>query len=637
VAPHDPIASLPFSEAGHRQLFEANLAGTYRCELGGKLLDCNQACIDLMGCSSKEEFLARSATEWYVHATDRDQVMATLAAQGRLLNQELQLRRADGTPIWIVANLALVRDVGGQPLYYEGTFVDITHRRQANEALAHERQLLALLMESFPESIFFKDRECRFVRINQACARKLGMRSASEAIGKTDFDFFAEPHARAAWDDEQEILRTGRPMLDKEESELFPDGHTAWGLTSKLPIFDTRGSVIGTFGISRDITSRKQLEDRLRHTQKMEAVGRLAGGVAHDFNNLLTVITGRCELLSDALPAGDPLRKHADEIQRSAQRAAGLTRQLLTFSRQQVVRLRPVQINACVENMVALIRRLIGTKVELALTLAPDLPNIQADPGQVEQILLNLAVNATDAMPDGGRLLIETEAVEREGGFGPHGFRIRPGRYTRLRVQDTGTGMDAATQARLFEPFFTTKAVGAGTGLGLATVYGIVKSYAGHVLVESAPGQGTTVSVYFPSSVGSEAPVKGADDLAGLSVAVVQPDPELRQLTHDMLALLGVYVFEAEPRAGVLCFPAPDPGTLDALMVDSTGWSNEDDWALQSIKQRWPKLKLLFLSATAAPRTAPPGYPAHHVLVLPKPFSSQDLRKALANLLLQMP
>ena len=628
------MPAAPFSKSGHQRLFEENIAATYRCELGGKVLDCNEACVRLLGCRSKQEVLERPASAWYLHPAEREAVMVALATQGYLTDREVELQRADGTPIWIVANLALVRDAHGHPLFYEGTFFDITHRRQADEALAHERQLLALLMESFPESIFFKDRASRFVRINQACARKLGMNDAAEAIGKTDFDFFGEAHARAAWEDEQEILRTGRPMLDKEESEVFPDGHTAWGLVSKLPIVDKQGSIVGTFGISRDITSRKQLEDRLRHTQKMEAVGRLAGGVAHDFNNLLTVIIGRSELLHAALPAGDPRGKHADEILQSAQRAAGLTRQLLTFSRQEVVRLQAVDLNACIENMTALLRRLAGDAVTLVFALAPDLPTLQADPGQIEQILLNLAVNARDAMPHGGRLRIETAVVHREGGFGPQGFRITAGSYVLLRVQDNGLGMDAGTQARIFEPFFTTKPVGAGTGLGLATVYGIIKSYAGHIMVESSPGQGATFDIYF---LPGAAVTAGADTdtLTGRSVALLLPDPEIRQITREMLELFGVQAFEAEARGGVLCFPAPDPGTLDALIIDAAVGTFAADRSLQAVKQRWSDLKLLFLAPSPGPHSTPPGYLARDVRVLPKPFRSQDLRQALEALLLQ--
>ncbi len=272
------------------------------------------------------------------------------------------------------------------------------------------------------------------------------------------------------------------------------------------PVRDESGAVTTVIGVAADVTDKSALEAQLRQAQKMEAVGRLAGGIAHDFNNLLTAILSYVDFLLVSLGAEHPARGDAEEVRSAALKAADLTRQLLAFSRRQVLQPRLLDLNTIVAEMEKLLRRLIGEDVVLITTLAPNLGGVRADPSQLEQVIVNLAVNARDAMPNGGTLTLETANADADEVRGHGHAAVEPGRYVMLRIRDTGMGMDADTRARLFEPFFTTKEQGRGTGLGLATVYGIVKQSGGYIWVESEPGLGTTFTVHLPRAEARDVP-----------------------------------------------------------------------------------------------------------------------------------
>ncbi len=390
---------------------------------------------------------------------------------GLFHSQEDFLLRHHTEGVWLPVNLTVTRLHARPKTLGLITARDISERKTFEASLLHERHLLHSLMDNLPDCIYFKDAESRFTRINKAKAALHGLSDPAEAVGKSDFDFFDADFARRTQADEQVLMQTGKPLIGKEELVVDVQGRERWVLATKSPLCDAEGRIIGTFGISRDITENKRLEEQLRQAQKMEAVGRLAGGVAHDFNNLLTVIMGYGTLLLEQTHQNDSLHEAARAIRTTAERAAALTRQLLAFSRKQLLMPVVLDLNTVVSELEPMLRRVIGEDIRLRTDLAAALGPIKADRNQLEQVLVNLVVNARDAMPTGGRLTIET--------------RNEPPCIV-LTVRDTGHGMDEHTRAHLFEPFFTTKEVGKGTGLGLATVYGIVQQSGGRISVDSA-------------------------------------------------------------------------------------------------------------------------------------------------------
>src|SRR5437773_1937293 len=334
------------------------------------------------------------------------------------------------------------------------------------------------------------------------------------------------------------------------------------------------GRLVGILGIGRDVTERVQLEQQLRQAQKMEAVGRLAGGIAHDFNNILTAITGYADLLLEDLGATDPRRQDADEIHKAADRAAGLTRQLLAFSRQQVLQPTVLEVNKLVSDLEKMLRRLLGEDVELSTRLAPTTGRVKADPGQLEQAIMNLAVNARDAMPNGGKLTLETANVDLDEPYAADHYPARAGPFVMLAVSDTGIGMSDETQAHMFEPFFTTKEKGKGTGLGLATVYGIIKQSGGFIWVYSEVGHGTTFKLYLPrvqelaerASQPAQPPARAARGTE--TVLVVEDETPVRSVARQVLERHGYTVLEAPSAEAALDVATRYSGTIDLLLTD---------------------------------------------------------------------
>jgi two-component system cell cycle sensor histidine kinase/response regulator CckA len=385
----------------------------------------------------------------------------------------------------------------------------------------------------------------------------------------------------------------------------------------------------------RDITERRRLEEQLRQAQKMEAVGELAGGVAHDFNNLLTGILGYCHLMLDEIPADHPLRPDLVEIRSAAERAASLTHELLAFSRRQMLQPRVVDINVLIAQLQKLMRRLISEEVELVMALAPDLHPVTVDPASVEQILVNLAVNARDAMPAGGRLTIETANVELDEAYAVTHVTMNSGPYVMLAVGDTGEGMDAATRARVFEPFFTTKEQGKGSGLGLATVYGIVKQSGGYIWVYSEPGHGTVFKVYLPPTPSSVARPAGgaADDLTGWeTVLLVEDEDAVRALAREVLRRHGYVVLEARHGVDAVRVAERHLDAIHLLITDVVmPYMSGRELADRLVSVR-PAMKALFMSGhtdhSLIHGDVPPG-----AAFLEKPFTPEILARRVRRIL----
>ena len=390
--------------------------------------------------------------------------------------------------------------------------------------------------------------------------------------------------------------------------------------------------------VNRDITERKQLEQQLYLSQKLEAVGRLSGGVAHDFNNLLGVIIGYSEVMQKRMAPNDRFREAADEILKAAHRAAALTKQLLAFSRKQVLEPKVLDLNTVVADVEKMLKRLIGEDILLEILVSPDLHAVKADPGQIGQVIMNLAVNARDAMPNGGKLTIETANTTLDEKDAGRYRYVVPGQYVKLRVSDTGCGMDAETQSHVFEPFFTTKEKGKGTGLGLATVYGVVKQSGGYIWLQSDVGKGTQFEIFLPRVEGEiEKPQKASapakESRGGQTILVVEDEQALRKLTCSVLQDLGYTVLEAGDAAEALalvkqCKPAVDLLLTDVVMPGKSGRDLADELVPQI-----PGMKVLFMSgytdgAIAAHRVLEPG-----LSLLRKPFSSEELTQTVARIL----
>jgi signal transduction histidine kinase/CheY-like chemotaxis protein len=400
---------------------------------------------------------------------------------------------------------------------------------------------------------------------------------------------------------------------------------------------DAQNKPIGTLSIGEDITEHARLEAQLRQSQKMEAVGRLAGGIAHDFNNLLTVILGTTELLLTEAESSDPLHEDLAEIKSAGERAAGLTRQLLAFSRQQLLEPRVIDLNVLITNIERMLGRIIGEDVQLRALPAEGLGSVIADPGQIEQVLLNLAVNSRDAMPQGGTLTIETGNAELDEDYAHAHVPVTPGRYVMLAVTDTGTGMDAATRARIFDPFFTTKPTGKGTGLGLATVYGIVKQSGGVIWLYSEPGRGTTFKIYLPrvdEPAASHEPTKAPASLTGSeTILSVEDDEAVRMITRRMLEKRGYRVLSADGGQEALRIAREHEGTISLLITDVVMPEMSGRVLAEQLQSVLPTIKVLFVSGYTDEAIVQHGVLAEGVNFLQKPFTADTIVRKVRQIL----
>ena len=493
---------------------------------------------------------------------------------------------------------------------------------------------MGAIFDASPEAIALESAE-RLVYVNPAFVRLYGYERPSDLIGR-------HIAVTLAPDDVEKVLEIGRARI---RGEAAPPRYEFTGLRrdgSRVEIaaaISTAriGETAFIISIERDITRHRELEAQLRQGQRMEAVGRLAGGIAHDFNNLLTAITGFGQLTLEALAADDPLRRNLDEIRVAAERAAELTRQLLAFSRQQILQPRVIDLNAVLEQALEMLRRVIGEDVAIETLLAGDLGQIRADTGQVVQILLNLVVNARDAMPQGGRLTIRTsnQCLAAENG---HGFVVVPGAYVELEVVDNGIGMSDDVRARLFDPFFTTKEVGKGTGLGLSTVYGIVKQSGGYIWVESEPGLGARFRIYFPSvaaevetqppaSVAPPQIVRGEE-----TILVVEDESAVRALVRTVLRSRGYRVLVAGSGREALETIANYDGTIDLLFTDVVMPEMSGRDLARQVTARYPNIRVLFMSGYATDVIAEGGLLDAGVHFLQKPFGPELLSQTVRRI-----
>jgi PAS domain S-box-containing protein len=469
--------------------------------------------------------------------------------------------------------------------------------------------------------------------------------SAEKLYGWTAAEMIGQPITRIIPPERQgehaEIMeRAGRgevlPAL--ETVRRRKDGTEATVLLQLSPVHGPKGRIVGVATITHDVTQTRQLEEQFRQAQKMEAIGRLAGGVAHDFNNLLTIINGYSQILLATLPEHDKAVEMVREINRAGDRAAALTRQLLAYSRKQILQPCDLDLNDLVRNLHRMLGRLIGEDVELVLAPAARPYRVKADPTQLEQVLMNLAVNARDAMPQGGKLIIETRQVVLDGGCTEEYAEIRPGAYVQLSVTDTGIGMDQRTQARIFEPFFTTKDQGQGTGLGLATVYGIVKQSGGHIRVSSEPGQGTTFKVYLPLLPDQAEKAPALPETADLpsgreTVLLVEDEDSVRELARLLLQRAGYTVLEAANGEEALAVSRRYGRSIDLLVTDVIMPKMGGRQLAEALASSYPRMRTLFLSGYTDDAVLRHGILRHDMPFLQKPFSVSSLAHKIRTVL----
>jgi PAS domain S-box-containing protein len=513
---------------------------------------------------------------------------------------------------------------------------EIVERGKAEDALRKSERLISDLVDHLPHRILVKDLNSVIKYCNSNYAKDLGV-SAADVIGKDAFAFYSPELAALYNADDRWVMSNGAAKDIEERHQLA--GEERWVHTVKVPYRNANGEVVGILVVFEDITDRKRLEDQLSQSQKMEAVGCLAGGIAHDFNNLLTVILGTCELLRGGLADDDPRQREVSEIQGAGDRAAELTRQLLAFSRKETTQPTLLDLNTVLNDIRSLVGRLIREDVKMEFVLLPGLSLVKADRAQVEQILLNLVVNARDAMPRGGTLTIETADVELDGRQGSSHFSVNAGPCVMLRVTDSGTGMTAQVKNRLFEPFFTTKPAGQGTGLGLATVHGIIQRAGGSIRVESEPGRGASFEVYFPRAGPSEVLVEPVVPVqlsraATETVLLVEDSDGIRALARRLLDRMGYQVLvAADAPAAIRLFDA-NP-TVDVLLTDVVmPGESGTELAARLLKTR-PGLKVIYMSGytEAADSLIHLGHLDTGMAFLQKPFTSQALEQKLCDVL----
>ena len=630
------------SERQYRSLFERNMAGVYRSSIEGKLLDCNPAFAAMFGYTREELLGLPMEALYFGGAAER----ATRIKQDRnsspSMPRECCFRRKDGSTIWVVQNAGTEKQRDGTEIF-EGTLINITETKLNSLAIEDWKRRYDAVVLASGQIIYDCDLVTRHTTFGGALQEILGYAPAEFAVNTEAWRALIHP------DDLQRYLDTMERAVETSEPFDFDyrvrhhDGSYRNMREQGRVAFESGDAPKHLLSSIADITERRALEAQLRQAMKMEAIGRLAGGVAHDFNNLLTVITGYTELLLESPDQGRAVsRERTEQIRSAAQRAASLTRQLLAFSRQQVLQPRKLSLNTVVSDLDKMLRRLIGEDVEVKTTLAENLGLVELDPSQIEQVLMNLAVNARDAMPKGGLLTLETANVRLDDTYRTQHTYVVPGDYVRLTVSDTGVGMNSEVRARIFEPFFTTKESGKGTGLGLSTVYGIVKQSGGYIEVYSEPGRGTSFKIHFPRVVqtaddASRRVPSGSDMRGSETILLVEDNKQLRELAALVLTSRGYRVLSASNFEEVETICKREKGKIHLLLTDVVMPRVSGTEIARFVAERRPQTRILYMSGYTADTTVHHGVLEHGVAFLQKPFTPATLATKVREVLDQPP
>jgi two-component system cell cycle sensor histidine kinase/response regulator CckA len=606
-------------------------------DMDGRRIFNSDAYQKILGYSAEE--LKNSSSMDQTHPDDRERVKAAAAEARRTgigKNLEYRIRCKNGTWLVLESTSSVIGDASGVPEKLVIVNRDITARRQASEALRLSEVSFRSVIENAPYGIYRAQASGKLLLVNPALQKMLGYESQAELLQlNLTTDVYVDPleHQRV-----NDLFTNQKDFTDVQVDWKRKDGKpikarcTGWFVKSAID----GAAYFEVF--AEDVTEKWLLERQLRMAQKMEAVGRLSGGIAHDFNNLLGVIIGYSQVLKRTLPPGTPFLEHAEEIEKAGQRAASLTRQLLAFSRQQVLAPAVLNINTLISEMEKMLPRLIGEDIEIVIALDPAIGRVKADHGQLEQVVMNLAVNARDAMPDGGKVIITTTNVVLDEAWTRSHPGSKAGDFVMLSVADTGTGIDSETLAHIFEPFFTTKERGKGTGLGLATVYGVVKQSGGYVWVESALGKGAAFEIYLPrieelvSVPEPVAPIveafRGAE-----TILLVEDADALRKLTHMLLEQHGYHVLVAANGAAALQLVEQKPERIELLLTDVIMPGLNGRALAGRLELLQPGLKILYMSGYTDDAIMDHGVLESGTHLLHKPFSEENLIRKVREVL----
>ncbi len=618
-----------------------------RCILHARLVEVNDAMLRMYRATAPDQLVGMLLSSSFDLADARSlEFFRTFVRRGyRAVELESYEFDGAGAPHWFVNNLLGVVEDGLLTAIW-GTQRDVTEHRASDELIRATRDRLEAVVDASPLPTVVLDVEGVVTGWNRAAELVFGW-TAEECLGRR---LPCVPDDRQAeYDAFRGEVLTGRPFTGRETARLRKDGTRIEVSISTAPLHGADGRPIGLVALYEDIGGRKRAEEalrqsqeQLRQAQKMEAVGRLAGGIAHDFNNLLSAILSYSELIIADLPEGHPSRDDLEQIRQAGNRAAELTHQLLAFSRRQLLQLRPLNLNAIVAGVDRMLRRVIGEDIELRTVLPPALSVTRGDAGQLEQVLMNLAVNARDAMPNGGTLTITTADLDTDETRRVPWPQLAPGRYVTITVEDTGTGMSRDVQDRIFEPFFTTKPPGHGTGLGLSTVYGIVAQSGGHIFVRSAPGAGSAFTICLPAHAAESEPVTGPPPAHPVhggaeTVLLVEDDLLVRQLTHEILRRHGYRVVEAADGLEALTLIHGHPDRIDLLLTDVVMPRMSGHELVERARPVRPDMRVLYVSGYSEEAIARQGQLTEGVDLLAKPFTPGLLTSKIRELLDRTP
>ncbi|NWJ45997.1 MAG: PAS domain S-box protein [Chloroflexi bacterium] len=623
------------SEYRFAKIFEASpIAMAISTVADGRYREVNESVLKMLGCT-REEMIGRTSVElglWF-EQSDRERMLKVMQAQGFVSELDLKIQTPKGEILHCLA-YAEILELNGEK-YLLTMLHNITKRKQGEEALRQSNTRFKALVENSPDFIVRHDKELKVLYANPAASQLYGA-SAESLLGKPSDELGIDRNIFQPWQDfALKVIETGQEQALDYEITIY--GQVFYLQTRIVPEYNVEGQLVSLLSITRDFTSLKQTQnelirhkEQLFHSQKMEMVGRLAGGVAHDFNNLLTIIQSYAEIIENGLQVSDPLLESAQEIKRAGQKAATLTSQLLALGRRQVLQPQVLNLNNSVLDIEKMLRRVIGENVELVCELTPYVSAILADPVQIEQIIINLAVNARDAMPVGGTFKLKTSNIQLDEEQQYYYQTVKPGQYVLLEVSDTGFGMDSETLSHIFEPFFTTKELGKGTGLGLSTVYGIVQQSQGYISVYSEPGWGSIFKIYLPKLEGIPTPLVVAQPTISLAtkgyetILLVEDEKLIRKLAGTLLRKNGYTVLEAENGFDALEKYRLYEDKIHLLLSDMImPRMGGGELSLELVKYS-PDLKILFMSGYSADLVCNEGlFPQADFIQ--KPFSSIDL------------